>query len=128
MTDPKSEKENLLLAEVNPELLLEGNTPRLIDEWQVAPKLWDAIRFVVDKRNDEGQFLLTGSSTPVNRDDIDHSGAGRFAWVTMRTMSLYESGDSTGEVSLSDVFKEKNINGTNKLTLNDITYLICRGG
>jgi hypothetical protein len=128
MTDPKSEKENLLLAEVNPELLLEGNTPRLIDEWQVAPKLWDAIRFVVDKRNDEGQFLLTGSSTPVNRDDIDHSGAGRFAWVTMRTMSLYESGDSTGEVSLSDVFKGKNINGTNKLTLNDITYLICRGG
>lgn len=128
MTDPKSEKENLLLAEVNPELLLEGNTPRLIDEWQVAPKLWDAIRFVVDKRNDEGQFLLTGSSTPVNRDDIDHSGAGRFAWVTMRTMSLYESGDSTGEVSLNDVFKGKNINGTNKLTLNDITYLICRGG
>ena len=128
MTDPKSEKENLLLAEVNPELLLEGNTPRLIDEWQVAPKLWDAIRFVVDKRNDEGQFLLTGSSTPVNRDDIDHSGAGRFAWVTMRAMSLYESGDSTGEVSLSDVFKGKNINGTNKLTLNDITYLICRGG
>ena len=128
MTDPKSEKENLLVAEVNPELLLEGNTPRLIDEWQVAPKLWDAIRFVVDKRNDEGQFLLTGSSTPVNRDDIDHSGAGRFAWVTMRTMSLYESGDSTGEVSLSDVFKGKNINGTNKLTLNDITYLICRGG
>lgn len=128
MTDPKSEKENLLLAEVNPELLLEGNTPRLIDEWQIAPKLWDAIRFVVDKRNDEGQFLLTGSSTPVNRDDIDHSGAGRFAWVTMRTMSLYESGDSTGEVSLSDVFKGKNINGTNKLTLNDITYLICRGG
>lgn len=128
MTDPKSEKENLLLAEVNPELLLEGNTPRLIDEWQVAPKLWDAIRFVVDKRNNEGQFLLTGSSTPVNRDDIDHSGAGRFAWVTMRTMSLYESGDSTGEVSLSDVFKGKNINGTNKLTLNDITYLICRGG
>lgn len=128
MTDPKSEKENLLLAEVNPELLLEGNTPRLIDEWQVAPKLWDAIRFVVDKRNYEGQFLLTGSSTPVNRDDIDHSGAGRFAWVTMRTMSLYESGDSTGEVSLSDVFKGKKINGTNKLTLNDITYLICRGG
>ena len=128
MTDPKSEKENLLLAEVNPELLLEGNTPRLIDEWQIAPKLWDAIRFVVDKRNDEGQFLLTGSSTPVNRDDIDHSGAGRFAWVTMRTMSLYESGDSTGEVSLSDVFKGKNINGTNNLTLNYITYLICRGG
>lgn len=128
MTDPKSEKENLLLAEVNPELLLEGNTPRLIDEWQVAPKLWDAIRFVVDKRNVEGQFLLTGSSIPVNRDHIDHSGAGRFAWVTMRTMSLYESGDSTGEVSLSDVFKGKNINGTNKLTLNDITYLICRGG
>ena len=128
MTDPAIVKENLLLADINPELLLEGNTPRLIDEWQVAPKLWDAIRFVVDKRNNEGQFILTGSSTPVDRSNIDHSGAGRFAWVTMRTMSLYESGDSTGEVSLNDLFEEKDVSGTNKLSLDDIAYLICRGG
>lgn len=128
MTDPKTIKDNLLLAEINPEMLLTGETPRLIDEWQKAPKLWDAIRFVVDKRNDEGQFILTGSSTPIDRSVIDHSGAGRFAWVTMRTMSLYESEDSTGEVSLNDLFKGKNISGNNKLSLSDVAYLICRGG
>lgn len=128
MTEPKTAKDNLLLADINPELLLEGDTPRLIDEWQVAPKLWDTIRFVVDKRNSEGQFILTGSSTPVRRTEIDHSGAGRFAWITMRTMSLYESGESTGEVSLKDLFDGKDVSGSNNLSLSDIAYLICRGG
>lgn len=128
MTDPTSEKENLLLADINPNILLEGETPRLIDEWQVAPKLWDAIRFLVDKRNLEGQFILTGSSTPVDKSVIDHSGAGRFSFVTMRTMSLYESGDSTGEVSLGELFEGNDIKGVNKLSLEDISYLTCRGG
>ena len=128
MTDPTSEKENLLLADINPNILLEGETPRLIDEWQVAPKLWDAIRFLVDKRNLEGQFILTGSSTPVDKSVIDHSGAGRFSFVTMRTMSLYESGDSTGEVSLGELFEGNDIKGVNKLSLEDIAYLTCRGG
>lgn len=128
MTDPTSEKENLLLADINPNILLEGETPRLIDEWQVAPKLWDAIRFLVDKRNLEGQFILTGSSTPVDKSVIDHSGAGRFSFVTMRTMSLHESGDSTGEVSLGELFEGNDIKGVNKLSLEDIAYLTCRGG
>lgn len=129
MSDPSLKNQNILLAQMNPELLLEGKTPRLIDEWQIAPKLWDAIRFEVDHRNNEGQFLLTGSTTPVNKDDIDHSGTGRFAWVTMRPMSLYESGESNGSISLKDLFDKKdNIKGINNLTLNDIAFLTCRGG
>ena len=128
MTEPERAKDNLLLADINPELLLLGDTPRLIDEWQVAPKLWDTVRFVVDKRNNEGQFILTGSSTPIDRTQIDHSGAGRFAWITMRTMSLYESDESTGEVSLSCLFEGKDVSGSNSISLNDIAYLICRGG
>ncbi|MDD5865923.1 MAG: DUF4143 domain-containing protein [bacterium] len=129
MSDPSQKNQNILLAQMNPELLLEGETPRLIDEWQIAPKLWDAIRFEVDHRNDEGQFLLTGSTTPVNKSDIDHSGTGRFSWVTMRPMSLYESGESNGSISLNDLFEKKdNIKGINNLTLNDIAFLTCRGG
>lgn len=129
MSDPSQKNQNILLAQMNPELLLDGETPRLIDEWQIAPKLWDAIRFEVDHRNDEGQFLLTGSTTPVNKSDIDHSGTGRFSWVTMRPMSLYESGESNGSISLNDLFKKKdNIKGINNLTLNDIAFLTCRGG
>ena len=129
MSDPSQKNQNILLAQMNPELLLDGETPRLIDEWQIAPKLWDAIRFEVDHRNDEGQFLLTGSTTPVNKSDIDHSGTGRFSWVTMRPMSLYESGESNGSISLNDLFEKKdNIKGINNLTLNDIAFLTCRGG
>lgn len=129
MSDPSQKNQNILLAQMNPELLLEGETPRLIDEWQIAPKLWDAIRFEVDHRNNEGQFLLTGSTTPVNKNDIDHSGTGRFSWVTMRPMSLYESGESNGSISLKDLFDKKdNIKGFNNLTINDIAFLTCRGG
>lgn len=129
MSDPSQKNQNILLAQMNPELLLEGETPRLIDEWQIAPKLWDAIRFEVDHRNNEGQFLLTGSTTPVNKNDIDHSGTGRFSWVTMRPMSLYESGESNGSISLKDLFDKKdNIKGINNLTINDIAFLTCRGG
>ena len=129
MADPIKRMQNIQLAQMNPSLLLKGEVPRLIDEWQIAPILWDAVRFEIDHRNEEGQFILTGSSTPVKKDDIFHSGTGRFAWVTMRPMSLYESGESTGEVSIGDLFSQKeNISGTSKLTLNDIAFLTCRGG
>ncbi len=129
MDDPKTEKQNLQLADINPALLLEGNSPRLIDEWQLAPKLWDAIRFTVDHRDEMGQFILTGSATPVDTDLIHHTGTGRFSWLLMRPMSLYESGESTGEVSLRELFQAPDeIIGRNKLTLQDIAFLTCRGG
>ena len=129
MADPKSLEQNLSLADINPSLLLTGDTPRLIDEWQLAPKLWDAVRFEVDQRNDEGQFILTGSSVPADDKKIIHTGTGRFAWLTMRPMSLYESGESNGSVSLNDLFNDKtDISGINSLSLEDIAYLCCRGG
>ena len=129
MAKPEDKSQNLTLADINPSLLLEGDTPRLIDEWQIAPKLWDAIRFEIDHRHEEGQFILTGSSVPANMDDVTHTGTGRFAWLLMRPMSLYESGESNGSISLEDLFKTpENISGINKLELNDIAYLTCRGG
>ncbi len=79
----------------------------MIDEWQLAPKLWDAIRFEVDHRGEMGQFILTGSAVPPDTKEITHSGTGRFTWLTMRPMSLYESGDSTGDVSLQEIFDGK---------------------
>lgn len=126
---PTDKNDNLTLAEINPEILLKGDNPRLIDEWQVAPKLWDAIRYEIDHRNSEGLFILTGSSTPANMEDVTHTGTGRFAWMTMRPMSLYESGDSNGQVSLKDLFDgKKKIEGENKLDIERIAYLVCRGG
>ena len=92
------------MVQINPGLLLNGATPRLIDEWQIAPELWDAVRFAVDHRDDDGQFILTGSAVPPNYNEIFHTGTGRFAWLKLRTMSLWESGDSTGEVSLAKLF------------------------
>lgn len=130
MDDPEYMEQNVELASLSPKKLLEGATPRLIDEWQLAPQLWDAARFEVDHRGDEGQFIFTGSAVPADTDKIHHSGTGRFAWLTMRTMSLYESGESTGEVSLNDLFCNPNadIFGTNKLNIDSIAWLICRGG
>ena len=129
MADPSTRHDNLILAEVNPALLLKGEVPRLIDEWQEAPKLWDAVRFQVDHRNAEGQFLLTGSAVPPNTDDIVHTGTGRFAWVTMRTMSLYESKESSGDISLEELFKSpEQIAGINTHTIEDLAFLCCRGG
>lgn len=128
MAKPEDKTQNLTLADIRPSLLLEGETPRLIDEWQIAPKLWDAIRFEVDHRNLEGQFVLTGSAVPVSMDEVTHTGTGRFSWLTMRTMSLYESGESNGTISLSKLFEETNITGINELSLEDIAYLCCRGG
>lgn len=129
MTKPEDMKQNISLAEINPSLLLSGDVPRLIDEWQVAPKLWDAIRFEVDHRNLEGQFILTGSSVPINMDEVTHSGTGRYTRMIMRPMTLFESRESNGSVSLKDLFEGKNnITGINNLSLEDVAYLCCRGG
>lgn len=129
MDDPEMLKQNIRMADINPKVLLQGDIPLLLDEWQLAPKLWDAIRFEVDHRDGPGQFILTGSAVPAKMDDINHSGAGRFAWLTMRPMSLFESGESTGEVSLTELFNgPQEILGFNKLTLENMARLICRGG
>lgn len=129
MAKPEDKSQNLILADINPSTLLEGDIPRLIDEWQIAPKLWDAIRFEVDHRNGEGNFILTGSSVPADMSEVTHSGTGRFAWLTMRPMSLYESGESNGKISLKNLFeKNDNISAHNELSLEDIAFLCCRGG
>ena len=126
---PSELGKNLFMAEENPEVLLEGEVPRLIDEWQLAPQLWDAARFTVDRRGKPGQFIFTGSAVPADRGKINQSGTGRFAWLTMRPMSLWESGESNGTISLSDIFANKKINAiAPDYTLNDLCYLICRGG
>lgn len=117
------------MASINPTMLLKGASPRLIDEWQEIPRLWDAIRCEVDNRQKTGQFILTGSAVPANRDEIKHTGTGRFSRMVMRTMSLWESGDSNGEISLSSLFEGNNeLTSANKLDLNKIASLICRGG
>lgn len=131
MDDPTRVNQNMHLAETNIRMLLNGDTPRLIDEWQMAPQLWDAIRFEVDHRDDDGQFMLTGSAVPKekDKDKIQHSGAGRFAWLKMRPMSLWESQESTGEVSLEKMFSDQDdIEGSSSLNMDDIAFLICRGG
>ncbi|MBR6200734.1 MAG: ATP-binding protein [Spirochaetales bacterium] len=127
--DPAKVKQNIEMADINPQLLLQGETPRLIDEWQIAPKLWDAVRFEVDNRDSFGQFIMTGSAVPSDFKDIHHSGTGRIARMLMRPMSLWESRESSGEVSLSELFKGKiYIGGASSHDINKIAYLICRGG
>lgn len=129
MDDPEKKEQNIIISDLSPKRLLQGATPRLIDEWQLAPKLWDAIRFEVDHRGELGQFILTGSAVPADTKEITHSGTGRFSWLTMRPMSLYESGDSTGDVSLKDLFDGKSeIDGMSRLSIDRIAFLICRGG
>ena len=129
MDDPENKTQNIAMSDLNPKRLLKGDAPRLIDEWQLAPKLWDAIRFEVDHRGELGQFILTGSAVPANTEEITHSGTGRFTWLMMRPMSLYESGDSTGEVSLKELFDgTKEIDGSSDLNIDRLAFLICRGG
>ncbi len=129
MNHPKNKMTNLLLADADPTALLEGEKPRLIDEWQIAPSLWDTIRFEVDHNKMFGQFILTGSAVPFDQSQITHTGTGRFSWIKMRPMSLLESGESSGEVKLSDLFKSpEKIYAKNNLSLKDISFLICRGG
>lgn len=129
MADPDTRERNIALATTNIKRLLTGDVPRLIDEWQIAPQLWDAIRFEVDHRRADGQFLLAGSAVPADPSKIFHSGTGRFGWVRMRTMSLWESGDSTGEVSLGEMFRNaSDIDGGCDMNSEQLAYLICRGG
>ena len=132
MSDPSSRSNNLALAKLDPQLLLAGATPRLIDEWQIAPQLWDAVRFEVDHRHRRGQFIMTGSAIPVNKKSdtpILHTGVGRFSIIDMLPMTLFESGDSSGEVRLRDLFDAPdNIRGINRHNLEEIAFLTCRGG
>lgn len=129
MADPDNQKSYIEMADLRIKMLLKGNNPRLIDEWQIIPQIWDAIRFDVDHRGEEGLYVLTGSAVPASTENIHHTGTGRFAWITMRTMTLWESGESTGEVSLAELFRgNPDIAGFNKLKIEDIAYVVCRGG
>ena len=128
MDRPDLTKQYQQMAELNPSALLAGEVPHMIDEWQIAPNLWNAVRYEVDQRDEFGQFILTGSSVPITLDSSMHTGTGRIGRMKMRPMSLYESKDSNGEVSLSALFKGEIINGTDTHNLESIAYLICRGG
>lgn len=129
MQDPDTRESNIQAATIKPSLLLKGETPRLIDEWQVAPILWDAVRHEVDMRGEEGQFILTGSATPILDSEISHSGTGRISRIKMRPMSLFESKESNGEISLGRLFNGENeLSSTSNLGIEDIAKAIVRGG
>lgn len=131
MQDKMTQDQSKALAKNSPSIFLKGDTPRLIDEWQSIPFIWDSIRFEIDQRNKFGQFLLTGSVVPNDEDneEREHSGAGRIVPMVLRTMSLFESKDSTGEVSLKQLFDGKDFEAkVSDLSLEDYSYLICRGG
>ena len=128
MQDPDEGPGYLAIADTKPSLLLEGETPLLLDEWQMAPVIWDAVRFAVDKRGLMGQFILTGSATPSD-NETSHSGTGRIARMLMRPMSLFESNESNGSISLKDLFDGKaDIAAKSTLTIEQLAHAICRGG
>lgn len=128
--DPELREQYQIIAQTNIKRLLEGAVPRLLDEWQEIPQLWDAVRFEVDHRSGDGQFILTGSAVPPDPGELRHSGTGRFGRIKMRPMTLWESNDSTGEVSLQNLFQNKDIEitGTNAVDLDRLAFLTCRGG
>ena len=128
MDRPDMSKQYKEMAELNPSFLLKGETPHLIDEWQAAPNIWNATRYEVDQRDEFGQFILTGSAVPFNLDSSTHTGTGRIARMKMHTMSLYESNDSNGTVSFNDLFENKEVFGEDNHLLEEIAFLICRGG
>lgn len=128
MDRPDMSKQYKEMAELNPGFLLKGETPHLIDEWQAAPNIWNATRYEVDQRDEFGQFILTGSALPFNLDSSTHTGTGRIARMKMHTMSLYESNDSNGTVSFNDLFENKEVFGEDNHLLEEIAFLICRGG
>ena len=140
MADTDTLGQNLALARTNISRLLAGETPRLIDEWQIAPQFWDAVRNEVDKRNEDGQFMLTGSAVPpkpkkdengniIEEENIHHTGTGRISRRRLRTMSLWESEDSTGDVSLEELFiNPDTVDGVSDIDLDRLAYLTCRGG
>ena len=128
MTETGMVEQNIQLATLNPKLLLKGEFPRLIDEWQVAPQLWDSIRFESD-HGPLGQFILTGSSVPPDMSKVIHSGTGRIGWLRMRPMSLWESQESSGEVSLAELFTApEQIGAINQMDIEQVAFLTCRGG
>lgn len=128
MQDPDKAVSYMKAADTKPSLLLKGETPRLLDEWQVAPVLWDAVRFTVDQRGEPGQFILTGSAVPQD-NVVQHTGTGRISRLMMRPMSLFESGESNGSISLSALFDgETNIEAFSELTIEQIAFAIVRGG
>jgi len=129
MQNPDFKDNYLELAKIKPSSLLEGDKPRLIDEWQLAPKLWNAVRYAVDKSAIPGQYILTGSAVPVEDPDM-HSGVGRFDFIEMKSMTLFESGESNGTVSLNDILNGKSdIDGkTTDFTYEKIAFALCRGG
>ena len=128
MDRPDMTEQYQQMASLKPTALLEGEVPRLIDEWQIAPGIWNAVRYEVDQRGEFGQFILTGSSVPPILDESMHTGTGRIVRMKMRPMSLYESKDSTGTVSLEDMFLGKDIYASDNRSIDDIAYFICRGG
>ena len=140
MADPEKKSQNLALARTNISRLLAGKTPRLIDEWQVAPQFWDAVRNEVDKRDEDGQFMLTGSAVPpkpkkdengniIEEEKIYHTGTGRISRLKLRPMSLWESEDSTGDVSLGQLFQNADaVDGESHIDLERLAFLTCRGG
>lgn len=131
MDDPVRRSQYLQMVETDISYILAGATPRLIDEWQIAPKIWDAVRFEVDHRCEDGQFILTGSAVPPKegKEEMKHTGTGRISWIKMRPMSLWESGESSGGVSLAQIFSQTSlVRGENSLKLADIAFLTCRGG
>jgi len=128
MQDPDNAQSYQQMADIKPSLLLKGKTPRLIDEWQMSPVLWDAVRFEVDKRGISGQFILTGSAVPADNITV-HTGTGRFARILMRPMSLFESLESNGTVSLTDLFDgQQDIESVSDLSIEQIAFALCRGG
>jgi predicted AAA+ superfamily ATPase len=129
LQDPDQSPSYLALADTKPSLLLSGPTPKLIDEWQMAPVLWDAVRFEVDKRNELGQFILTGSVVP-NDNITAHTGTGRISRMKMRPMSLFESKESNGSISLGELFSGTSqiFEATSELSIEQIAFAICRGG
>lgn len=132
LDEPASRINNINTASIDPHLILEGDNPRLIDEWQIAPSIWDAVRFEVDHRHREGLFILTGSAVPnlsEQEKERMHTGTGRISRLKMRTMSLWESGESNGTVSLKNLFEGKDQQGTSLYSaLTEIAFLACRGG
>lgn len=133
ISDPMNLNKNMILAEININSLLEGDKPKLLDEWQIIPQLWDAVRFAVDHSKGVGQFILTGSAVPMDDEEqkkIHHTGTGRITTLRMRPMSLWESGDSNGAVSLQYLFDNPGsmILGESTSSIEDVAFLICRGG
>lgn len=128
MDRPDMTEQYQQMARINPSNLLEGEVPHLIDEWQIATNIWNAVRYEVDRRGEFGQFILTGSSVPAALDESMHTGTGRIVRMQMRPMSLFESKDSTGQVSLMDLFNKKDISTVDNHSIDEIAFLICRGG